>query len=303
MKRTQPALLLHPLFLLSLVLLLLNDFYFKYQFHNWFTGKLSDFTGLFIFTIFLIALLPSEKKNIIVISGLFFCWWKSPLSDYFIEFFNYYLSLPVKRVIDYTDLYALLVLPFAYQVKPPNYSVTLMRTGAVYAIGIFSLFSFCATSMPRHLMYYSYRENEIRLDESFASPLTEPEILKKLGVNGNDYKKDSIRFYRVTQYENFYYRVKDHDDSTQKWIPVSNSADSSLFIRKVSPAFFVIPQYVLANDTLYNLELHLYSTGRKKKPTGIQIESFITKRPSAYNDFYYSKKRKKYIKHFKTLFK
>lgn len=302
MKKTQPVLLLHPLFLISLVFLLLNDFFFKYQFHNWFTGKLSDFTGLFILTVFFIAFLPSEKKNIIVISGLLFSWWKSSLSDNFIDFVNY-LHIPCKRVVDYTDLLALLVLPFAYRVKPPGYPATLMRTVAVCVIGIFSMFSFCATSMPRHLMYYSYRENEVRFDESFVSRLAEPDILKKLGAVDNNYKKDSTRFYRVTQYENFYYRLKDHGDSTEKWIPVSNTADSSLFIRKEDQVFFVIPQYVLDSDTLYNLELRIYSTKRKKQPTGIQIESFITKNPSAYKDFYYSKTRKRFKKHFKSLFK
>lgn len=30
-------------FLVSLVILILNDFYFKTIYHNWLTGKLSDF--------------------------------------------------------------------------------------------------------------------------------------------------------------------------------------------------------------------------------------------------------------------
>ena len=37
-----------PGFLVGLLLLLSNDFVFKEQFHNGFTGKLSDFAGLFV---------------------------------------------------------------------------------------------------------------------------------------------------------------------------------------------------------------------------------------------------------------
>ena len=40
-----------PGFLIGLSLLLTNDFVLKEQFHNGFTGKLSDFAGLFVFSI------------------------------------------------------------------------------------------------------------------------------------------------------------------------------------------------------------------------------------------------------------
>ncbi len=111
-------LLLHPLFLISLILLLLNDFYLKHEFHNALTGKLSDVTGLFALAVFLFAFFPAYKKQLIF-CVLFFCWWKSPLSGFFIHFANDQLSLPLHRVVDYTDLFALLILPFTYSVNPP----------------------------------------------------------------------------------------------------------------------------------------------------------------------------------------
>jgi hypothetical protein len=38
-------LLFNPLFIIGLPVLLINDHYLKWMFHNWATGKLSDFAG------------------------------------------------------------------------------------------------------------------------------------------------------------------------------------------------------------------------------------------------------------------
>ncbi len=62
----QLQILLSPEFLIGLLLLLMNDFVFKELFHNWLTGKLSDFAGLFIFPLFWSALFPKRKALIFV---------------------------------------------------------------------------------------------------------------------------------------------------------------------------------------------------------------------------------------------
>jgi len=51
----------HPLILGALVLTALNDHVLKYYFHNFLTGKLSDFSGLFFFPVFLYALYDLKK--------------------------------------------------------------------------------------------------------------------------------------------------------------------------------------------------------------------------------------------------
>ena len=53
-----------PIFILSLTLLLLNDFWWKQIFHNSLTGKISDFAGLVVFPLFFTAFLPQFKKTI-----------------------------------------------------------------------------------------------------------------------------------------------------------------------------------------------------------------------------------------------
>src|SRR5258706_12094715 len=143
-------LLLHPLFLISILLLLLNDIYLKHALHNWVTGKLSDFTGLFAFTIFLLASFPVHKKSIIIFCGLFFIWWKSPLSDPIIYIFQ------IDRVVDYSDLIALAVLPGTYFLITGKYNPAIpYKRFYLNLVCIVSLFAFCNTSPPRHAMYYT----------------------------------------------------------------------------------------------------------------------------------------------------
>lgn len=147
MKPKQPSLLLHPAFLLSVFLLLLNDFYLKYTYHNWLTGKLSDVAGLFAFTVFLSTIFYKQKKEVIIIAvSLFFIWWKSPLSSSAILFFNEQLQIPIGRVIDYTDYIALAILPFIYFLQPVFYSPHLYRKLMLYSSCLVSLFAFCAAS-------------------------------------------------------------------------------------------------------------------------------------------------------------
>jgi hypothetical protein len=101
-------------FILGLLLLLVNDHLLKAEFHNEITGKLSDLAGLFIFPLFFSALFPAYKKHIYWLTALIFTWWKLPLSNGAIEWFNHLSFLQISRVVDYTDLLALAVLPFSY---------------------------------------------------------------------------------------------------------------------------------------------------------------------------------------------
>ena len=122
MKPAKASLLLHPVFVISVILLLLNDFYWKYEYGNWLTGKVSDFAGLVVFPIFLTEVFKKISKTFIIIfTVLFFAWWKSPLSQTLINLFSS-VDIQLHRTIDYTDLFAMAVLPFVYFLKPINYT-------------------------------------------------------------------------------------------------------------------------------------------------------------------------------------
>jgi hypothetical protein len=100
-------------FLVALFLLLANDLYLKAEYHNWLTGKLSDFAGLYVFVQFIAAISGIQIVRAAAASACLFVIWKSPASTPLIEFFNSILPVRIHRTVDYTDLAALLVLPLA----------------------------------------------------------------------------------------------------------------------------------------------------------------------------------------------
>ncbi len=136
-----------PAFLISLLTLLANDLLLKEVFHNWFTGKLSDFAGLFVFPLFWIGLFPNYRKTIIAITALGFVYWKTPYADSFIELWNTHLFFKVGRINDYTDFLALASLPLAYSYS--HYYQKEVRGYDKYfsqsLVGLLAVFAFCAT--------------------------------------------------------------------------------------------------------------------------------------------------------------
>ena len=126
-----------PSYVIALFLLLLNDHVLKSAFPGFVTGKLSDFAGVFAFAAFFASVIPRRAAAICAATGALFVWWKSPLSQPVVE------ALGMSRVVDWTDLAALIVLPFAYRfaVRKP-----IAWNPAIVCV---SLFAFAATSVPR----------------------------------------------------------------------------------------------------------------------------------------------------------
>jgi len=143
-----------PPFLLGLSLLLLNDFYLKGRFHNALTGKLSDFAGLFIFPLFFVALCPRLRRFVYIATALLFVFWKSALSQPLIDAWNAFAFFKVWRVVDYTDLLALLVLPLSFfHSKSPPMRVPAARF-APLAVALISMFAFTATQSVKTKIEY-----------------------------------------------------------------------------------------------------------------------------------------------------
>lgn len=158
-------LLLTPGFLFSLLLLVINDHVLKQLFHNWLTGKLSDVAGLFAFALFWLAVLPSTwGRSILVTSGTIFVIWKTELSEPLLVLLNRLSALSFDRVVDYTDLWALAVLPVASlyaRIATPLLYSQLAHTG----VAALSLVAFVATSKINIITYseedqptYEFRE-------------------------------------------------------------------------------------------------------------------------------------------------
>lgn len=152
-----------PLFLLSLVTLLLNDWYLKQQFHNWLTGKLSDIAGLVLFFLFIYAFLPKYRTTILSATSITFIYWKSTASQGLIDWCNTWLSFPLSRTVDYTDNLALLALLWAHYYAPrlrPRVVATRWRVPLI----LLSLGAITGTSAPPQLTKEEL-ELEARLDQ------------------------------------------------------------------------------------------------------------------------------------------
>jgi hypothetical protein len=127
------AYFIHPLPLLAVAVLVLNDRYLKFACPSWWTGKLSDVSGLFFFPLFLCAsvcllmnLSMGRRENIywinraglfaaIVATGLIFTFVKiwPPATWVYLRGLES-LGFPSHVTYDPSDLWALLILPFAY---------------------------------------------------------------------------------------------------------------------------------------------------------------------------------------------
>ncbi len=114
-------LLLHPLFLLSLVALIINDHVLKAAIPSVLTGKLSDFAGLFVFPIFIAVIgqriFHSRRRLLIlhlVVAIVFLLFKVAPIELLWTKILTV-ASLPLPdRTKDVTDLIALSILPISY---------------------------------------------------------------------------------------------------------------------------------------------------------------------------------------------
>lgn len=146
MSSKSRQILTSPAFLLSLSLLLLNDFYLKFAFPGLISGKLSDFAGLFAFTLFWMAVFPKFGRAISVVVSAVFILWKSSYSQPVLDIWNALQIGRISRTVDLTDLIALPVIPLAYfygireelRRQAPKWTAALMA--------VVSVFAFTATS-------------------------------------------------------------------------------------------------------------------------------------------------------------
>ncbi|NUO78087.1 MAG: hypothetical protein HOQ32_19020 [Lysobacter sp.] len=137
-------------FLLALGLLILNDTVLKAAWHNAFTGKLSDFAGVFAFAWFWSVVIGRARTAIHVAVAVAFVWWKSPWAAGAIEAWNGLPLFDVARVVDYGDLFALLVLPLSRwslaRPSAPVHGTRLMASWPQLTVAVIALVAFTATS-------------------------------------------------------------------------------------------------------------------------------------------------------------
>jgi hypothetical protein len=209
-------------FLVGLALLLLNDFVLKSQFHNSLTGKLSDFAGLFIFPIFFTAIAPRFKKYIYIFTAILFLFWKLPLSQPVIDVWNSLSVLPVDRVVDYADLFALLILPLSF-FYTRSHSIRSNRIVVAMVLPV-AVFAFSATSYRKP--YYEYKN-----DYQFNMPRSKLiENIKKLEP---DFSFIGDQKTGMAEYSTEFPECPDHKLKIEIFIDAMNGI-STISLREIS---------------------------------------------------------------------
>ena len=210
-------------FIAGLTILLLNDFVLKELYVNWFTGKLSDFAGLFIFPLFWTAIFPKYKNHIFAFTALFFIYWKSQYSQALIDNWNMLGLIAVSRVVDYSDLLALLILPAAFHVESNKEKKHNFRLSPIIPLFI-STFAFAATSQGPRTRFYDgstvYHVKHFSRDS----------LIHDLESSGLDV---SFKKYGGTNYDNEHAEISHINDSIQNmeiFIKDFRSSDSTVEI-------------------------------------------------------------------------
>lgn len=141
--------LLSPAFIAALILLLLNDYFLKYSSPGWITGKLSDFAGLFVYVSFFYAIFPSQVTTTNCATAATFILWKSPYSQPVIDFWNSLGLIEISRVVDYSDLMALLSI-LAARSYFISYQPVSFKRSIAYPVAAISILAILGTSVPLH---------------------------------------------------------------------------------------------------------------------------------------------------------
>src|SRR5688572_9816134 len=144
-------------FVLSVMVLLLNDFWMKQAFPGALSGKLSDFAGIAIVTLLLLAL--NLRRSLVFIGiAAGFAYWKSPLSQPLIDLVNIWLPWSIGRVVDYTDLLALMVMPACTRVatNPSRFQVPGQSIRRLLFPPMVVLTSFGLIATPATLIHRQY---------------------------------------------------------------------------------------------------------------------------------------------------
>jgi hypothetical protein len=239
--------LLNHIFLFCLVILVVNDHYLKYEYANWFTGKLSDMVGIIMLPLLITWLFPAVKERSIVISAALFIFWKSPFSQGLIYFYNQFAFIQTSRIVDYTDLFVLALLPIPWFLLKRIDSLHALKITRVNPILILlpTVFSLMATSPPPYFRYTRTKGNLSCLGCHITVNYNQDEILAM-------FKEDDIVFDKITPayFEEF---IEDYDKDTTEPI-----------LQDQNGHYYKLNKLVIEKDTLRDIDFTMRTFKNKK---------------------------------------
>jgi hypothetical protein len=158
----KPRIFLSAPFLIALFVLLLNDHVLKAAYGNTLTGKLSDFAGILLVSLWVFDWKPRHIHVTAWLIALAFTIWKSALVTPLIALFNQWSPYTIGRVIDVTDLWALSMIPVAIYLTR-NASRALLPEMFKVPVIIMSMLAIMATSrakQPLHIIDFQYLDSK-----------------------------------------------------------------------------------------------------------------------------------------------
>ena len=262
MKRNR-FLLLNYVFVVSIILLFINDHFLKLYFHNWFTGKFSDFLGMIIFPLFLAYIFPRLRTFSVFVSFILFIFWKSPFSEGFIDFYNQISPIAVARVVDYTDFIAFvfLVIPFLLIKYDALLQPLKIRKISPALVLVPSVFVMMATSPP---LYYRYGSDGMVLfnDYSFKISKSKTEALDELKNRNILFKKDTLM---IIKRNNISSESLIMNGTDLKTLEVDKEILKKELERKIQfYDYYIIDSLKIGDETLKNIRFELEEINKSK---------------------------------------
>ena len=188
-ERPRFAIVASPGFIAAVLLLVANDHVLKAGFPGIVTGKLSDVAGLFVVGALAVRFVPSRSTRALGGVGALFIFWKSPLSQPLIDAWNGVGPFTIVRVVDWTDLLALPVLPLALLYSRSAFSVVPVRITQAAMLAVTAL-AIMATSKypggPPTWIFGDRPDKVARFDQhaKFTTPLNFIQTVQHLGQAG-----------------------------------------------------------------------------------------------------------------------
>ena len=295
MKRNK-FLLLNYVFVVSIILLFINDHFLKLHFHNWFTGKFSDFLGMIIFPLFLAYIFPRLRTFSVFVSFVLFIFWKSPFSEGFIDFYNHISPIAVARVVDYTDFIAFvfLVISFLlikYDALLQPFKIRKISPALVLAPSVFVMM---ATSPPP---YYRFGSDGLVSfqDYSFKMQKSKTEALDELKNRNILFKKDTLMIIRRNNISSESLIMNGTDLKT---LEVDKEILKKELERKIRfYDYYIIDSLKIGNETLKDIRFELEELSKSK--VKIILKSVVLEERNTNN----KKLQKKFRKIYRELLK
>ena len=238
-------------FLLSLAVLISNDLYLKSAFPGWLTGKLSDVAGIYLLALLATAASPGRRLSSAATLALGFLYWKSPLSQWFIDTVNSVRLVQIGRVVDYSDLLALAAIPIAWTTvshgaarsrKLPSRRFLSIPVAAITVLAV------SGTSVLMPIGEYSIRnsDNEDRVDETaFVAAIERVAAKYELQCENCEATKDEAFYFNEDM--DFSYSIDE----------ASNGVRFRVRVTKMKGFILPKPDYGLFDRFMRDLKLEL----------------------------------------------